>query len=113
MVERIKKIVETGYGLGLLSLAEAKKVASKVKKELHLSDEESVTLARELMANSKQASKEVLGTANRYFESALMRSGVASKGELKAARKFLKKRVRKVKERMKENLKNLQKKKKK
>ena len=30
MVERIKKIVETGYGLGLLSLSEAKKVASKI-----------------------------------------------------------------------------------
>ena len=32
MVEKIKKIVETGYGLGLLSLVGAKKIASKVKK---------------------------------------------------------------------------------
>lgn len=113
MVERIKKIVETGYGLGLLSLAEAKKVASKVKKELRLSDEESLKLARELVANSKQASKEVFNTANRYFESALEKSGVASKGELKAARKFLKRRARRVKDKMKENLKNLKKGKKK
>ncbi len=112
MVERIKKIVEIGYGLGLLSLVEAKKVASKVKKELHLSDEESMSLARELMANSKQASKEILGTANRYFESALMKSGVASKGELKAARKFLKKRARRVKDTLKKNLQDLQKRKK-
>lgn len=109
MVERIKKIVETGYGLGLLSLAEAKKVTSKVKKELNLSDEESLRLARKLMENSKQASKEVLSTANRYFESALEKSGVASKGELKAARKFLKMRASRVKDKMKENLKSLKK----
>ena len=111
MVERIKKIVETGYGLGLLSLAEAKKVASKVKRELHLSDEESLKLAHQLVANSRQASKEVLSTANRYFESALEKSGVASKGELRAARKFLKRRARRVKDKMKGNLANLKKKK--
>ena len=112
MVERIKKIIETGYGLGLLSLAEAKKVASKVKKELHLSDEESLKLARELMVNSKQASKEVLGIANRYFDSALEKSGVASKGELKAARKFLKRRAIRVKDKMVGNLASLKKRKK-
>lgn len=105
MVERIKKIVETGYGLGLLSLAEAKKVASKVKRDLHLSDDESLKLARQLVANSRQASKEVLDTANKYFESAMEKSGVASKGELRTARKFLKRRARRVKDRMKENLK--------
>ncbi|MEK6809656.1 MAG: hypothetical protein AABY40_03205 [Nanoarchaeota archaeon] len=109
MVERIKKIVETGYGLGLLSLAEAKKVASTVKKELRLSDDESLKLARELVANSKQASKEVLSAANRYFESAMEKSGVASKGELKAARKFLKRRAIRVRGKIKENLKNLKK----
>jgi|SRR3989338_6405215 len=113
MVERIKKIVKTGYGLGLLSLGEAKKIVSKVKKELSLNDEEGVALARELVANSKQASKEVLTAANRYFEAALSKSGVASKGELKAARKFLKKRARRVKDIMKANLNNLQKRKKK
>ena len=113
MVERIKKIVETGYGLGLLSLSEAKKVASKVKKELRLSDEESLKLARQLVANSRQASQEVLGTANRYFESAMEKSGVASKGEMKAARTFLKRRARRVKDKMKENLKKMGKRKKK
>ena len=109
MVERIKKIVETGYGLGLLSFAEAKRIASKVKKELRLSDDESLKLARELVANSKQASKEVLGTANRYFESAMEKSGVASKGELRAARTFLKRRARRVKDKMKQNLAHMKK----
>jgi len=109
MVERIKKIVETGYGLGLLSLVEARKIASKVKKELRLSDDESLKLARELVANSKQASKEVLGTANRYFESAMEKSGVASKGELRAARTFLKRRARRVKDKMKQNLAHMKK----
>jgi len=112
MVERIKKMVKTGYGLGLLSFGEAKKIVSNVKRELNLNDEESVALARELMANSKQASKEVLATANKYFESAMMRSGVASKGELKAARKFLKKRAGRVKDKLKKNIAGLHKKKK-
>lgn len=112
MVEKIKKMVKTGYGLGLLSFGEAKKVVSNVKKELHLDDEESLKLARELVANSEKASKEVLRTANRYFESAMMKSGVASKGELKAARRFLKRRAGRVKDTMKKNLVSLRKKKK-
>ena len=109
MVEMIKKIVKIGYGLGLLSLAEAKKLASKVKKELRLSDEESLKLAHELMANSEKASQEVLAAAGRYFESALIKSGAASKGELKTAKKFLKKRARRVKDTLKAKLKNVQK----
>ena len=111
-MDTVRKMVKTGYGLGLLSLAEAKKIVSKVKKELHLSDAESLALARELVANSKKASKEVLDTANRYFESALVKSGAASPGELKAARKFLKKRAGRVKDAMKKNLQDLQKRKK-
>ncbi len=109
MVEIIKKVVKIGYGLGLLSLAEAKKLASKVKKELHLSDEESLKLAHELMANSEKASQEVLAAASRYFESALIKSGAASKGELKTAKKFLKKRARRVKDTLKAKLKDVRK----
>jgi len=105
MVEIIKKVVKTGYGLGLLSLSEAKKLASKVKKELHLNDEESLKLAHELMANSEKASKEVLGAAGRYFEAALIKSGAASKGELKTAKKFLQKRVKKVRDTMESKVK--------
>ncbi len=105
MRKTIRKVVETGYGLGLLSLGEAKKIALKVKKELNLSDEESLKLARELMRNSEQASREVLATADRYFEAALIKSGATSKGELKRVKGFLKKRVLKVKATMKENVK--------
>ena len=104
-MEIIKKIVKTGYGLGLLSLGEAKKLVSKVKKELHLSDEESLKLAHALMANSEKASKDILDTASRYFGSALVKSGAASKGELKTAKKFLKKRARRVKDTMQANVK--------
>lgn len=113
-METIKKLVKTGYGLGLLSLAEAKKLVSIVKKELHLNNEESIKLAQKLVANSERASKEVLGTASRHFESAFIKSGAASKGELKTAKNFLKKRTRRVKDALKENVKrrfhNLQKK---
>ncbi len=105
MRKTIKKVVETGYGLGLLSLTEAKKIALKVKTELNLSDEESLKLARELMRNSEQASRDVLATADRYFEAALVKSGVTSKGEIKRVKNILKKRAQKVKATMKENVK--------
>ncbi len=109
MDKMLKKVVKTGYGLGLLSLAEAKKAASRVRKELHLNDEESLKLARQLVANSEKASREVLGTAGKYFEAALVKSGVASKGEMKTVKKVLKKRAERVKKTVKENLKNLRK----
>ncbi|MBI2125466.1 hypothetical protein HYV87_03460 [Candidatus Woesearchaeota archaeon] len=107
MEKKLKTIVKTGYGLGLLSLTEAKRVASKVKTELKLNDEESLKLAKQLMANSDKASKEVMGTVGKYFESALLKSGVASKGEVKTVRSLLKKRAQRVKSAMKENLKHL------
>ena len=109
MEKRLKTLVKTGYGLGLLSLEEARKVASKVKKELKLDDEESLKLARQLMANSDKASKEVMNIVDKYFQTALDKSGVASKGEVKTVRKVLKKRAQRVKNAMKENLKNLRK----
>ena len=43
------------------------------------------------MRNSEQASREVLATADRYFEAALIKSGATSKGELKRVKGFLKK----------------------
>lgn len=107
MNKNLKEVVKTGYGLGLLSLAEAKKAASLVKKKLKLSDEESLKLARQLVANSEKASREVLGTVGKYFESALVNSGVASKGEVKTAKKVLKKRAERVKKAVKENLKEV------
>jgi len=104
MVEIIKKVVKTGYGLGLLSLAEAKKIARELKKRLNLSEEESLKLARELVANSEKASQEVLAAAGKYFEAALIKSGAASKGELKTAKKFLRKRAHRIKSTMKEKV---------
>ncbi len=112
MDKTLRNVVKTGYGLGLLSLAEARKAASRVRKELHLSDEESLKLARQLVANSGKASKEVMGAVEKYFEAALVKSGVASKGEVKTVKKVLKKRAHRVKTVVKENLKNLQKRKK-
>ena len=109
MEKKLKTMVKTGYGLGLLSLAEARKVASKVKKELKLDDEESLKLARQLMANSDQAGKEVTSIVDKYFQAALVKSGVASKGEVKTVQKVLKRRVQRVKDAMKENLNSLRK----
>lgn len=109
MNKNLKELVKTGYGLGLLSLAGAKKAASRVKKELRLSDEESLKLARQLVATSEKASREVMGTVGKYLESALVKSGVASKGEVKTVKKVLKRRAERVKKTVKENLKNLRK----
>ncbi len=96
MERTVKKAIKTGYGLGLLSMKEAKKVAGKVKKELALSEKESMKLAKELVANSAKASKEVLGTAGKFFESALCKSGVASKSEIRIMKKMVGKRVQRL-----------------
>ena len=105
MKKTIKNVVKTGYGLGLLSLSEAKKVAGKVKKELKLNEKESLKLARELMANSEKASRDVLNTAGKYFEAALIKSGAASKREVKVVKKIVKKRMKVVKEKVQKKVK--------
>lgn len=89
----VKKAVKTGFGLGLLSLAEAKKVAGKVKKELQLNEKESLKLARELMATSETVSKDVLGKAQKHFEGALIKTGLANKEDLATVKKMVKKRM--------------------
>ncbi|MEK6950753.1 MAG: hypothetical protein AABX13_03450 [Nanoarchaeota archaeon] len=96
MEQTIKKAIKTGYGLGLLSVEQAKKVAGSVKRELHLNDEESRKLALELVKNSEQASKEVLKVADKYLEAAIVRTGVARKTELTALKKVLKGRLGKL-----------------
>lgn len=109
MEETVRRAIKTGYGLGLLSLAQAKKVAGRVKKELKLNEKESLQLAKELVANSGKASKEVLKAAAGHFEKALVKSGAVKKREVrmvkkrvKAVRKNVKKTVKKtVKNRMK------------
>ncbi len=96
MEQTIKKAIKTGYGLGLLSIEQAKKVAATARRELHLNDEESRKLARELVRNSRQASREVLKVADKYFEAAIVRTGIARKTELTALKKVLKGRLGKL-----------------
>ena len=43
------------------------------------------------MRNSEQASRDVLATADRYFEAALVKSGVTSKGEIKRVKNIFEK----------------------
>ncbi len=104
MEKTVKKLIKTGYGLGLLSLSQAKKVTTKMKKELNLSEKESLKLARELVANSEKLSKEVLKVAKRHFEGALRKSGV-SKSQLRVAKKVVKKKLKSVKSKVKTKVK--------
>jgi len=50
-------------------------------------------LARELVATSEKAAKEVMGTAQKHFDRAVTKSGLVKKGELAKVKKTLKKRV--------------------
>jgi hypothetical protein len=93
MEKIVKKALKTGYGLGLLTLAEGKKVAAKVKKDLGISEAESLRLARELVATSEKAAKEIMGTAEKHFNRAVTKSGLVKKSELAKVKKTLKKRV--------------------
>ncbi len=104
MEKTVKKLIKTGYGLGLLSLEEAKKAAAKLKKELNLSEKESLRLARELVAGSEKLSRGIIGMAKKHFECALKRAGVAHKKEFNAAKKTIEKRVSKLKTRVRSRL---------
>ena len=95
MKDAVKKAVKTGFGLGLLSLAEAKKVVGIVKKEMKLSEQESLKLAKELVATSEKVSKDILGKAQGHFEAALAKTGLTNKKELAKVKAVLKKRVKK------------------
>ena len=83
MKDKTKTMVKTGYGLGLLSLGQAKKIAGQVKKDLHLDNQESIRLAKELVASSEKATKEVLKTVDKHLSKALIRSHLVKKSELK------------------------------
>ncbi len=93
MKHTAKKVLKTGFAFGLLTLEEAKKVAKKVKKELDLNEEESMKLAKQLAKSSKQASEDVLKKVGNHFESAIVKSGLAKKSELKVVKNVLKRRV--------------------
>ncbi len=97
MKQMVQKALATGYGLGLLSVDQAKKIADSVKKELHFDDEQSRKLAKELAANSEKMSRDVFRTADKYFGEALVRSGVMTKHEVAGMRTMLKRNVQKLK----------------
>ncbi len=102
MEDTVKKIIKTGYGLGLLSMAQAKKIAARVRKEMQFSEKESLRLAKELVANSGKVSREVLKTATSNFEAVLTKSGIAGKREMKLAKKIVKSRIKGVGKKVKE-----------
>ena len=89
MKEAIKKAIQTGYGLGLLSVEQGKKIAGQVKKELDLNDQEAQKLARELVGSSKKASEEVVASVGKHFEKAVMKSGLVTKHEWVVAKGVL------------------------
>ncbi len=93
MEKTVKKALKTGYGLGLLTLAQAKEIAASAKKELGLDNEESVVLAKELVASSQKAAKDVLKTAKGHFEKAVVKSGLVTERELSAVEKKIRGRL--------------------
>ena len=93
MKEKINKIIKTGYGLGLLSVSQAKKTVSQVKKDLKLSEKESLRLANELVASSEKVAIDVLKTVDKHFSSALIKTKVVKKKDISRVKKLLKKRL--------------------
>ena len=75
-------MVKTGYGLGLMSIAQAKKAATLAKKGLNLNDKESLNLAKELIATSAKTSKEILKIAEKNITTALLKSKLVKKKDL-------------------------------
>ena len=82
MREKLHQLVKAGYGLGLLSLNQAKKIAGQVKKDLRLNDEESMRLATELVNSSEKATKDVLKMVDRNLTKAIIRSKLVKKKDL-------------------------------
>jgi polyhydroxyalkanoate synthesis regulator phasin len=97
MKKKLHKMVKTGYGLGLLGLAKAKTIVSQIKKDLHLSDKESLSLAKELVSSSEKVTKDVLKTVDKHFSEALIKSKLVNKKELQKAKKKIKKRLKRKK----------------
>ncbi|OGY55547.1 MAG: hypothetical protein A2912_00540 [Candidatus Buchananbacteria bacterium RIFCSPLOWO2_01_FULL_40_23b] len=94
MKDAVKKAIQTGYGLGLLSIEQGKKIAGQVRKELNLNDEEAKKLATELVRSSKKVSEEVIKSTSRHFEKAVMKSGLVSKHEWVVAKGVLQRRLK-------------------
>ena len=94
MEKMVKKAVKTGFGLGILTLEQAKKVVGKIQTDMNLNKKESVILARELVARSQKASDSVMRVASKQLDAAILKTGLVKKRELYKAKKVLKKRVK-------------------
>ena len=94
MEKMVKKAVKTGFGLGILTLEQAKKVVGKIQKDMNLNKKESVILARELVARSQKASDSVMRVASKQLDDAILKTGLVKKKELYKAKKVLKKRAK-------------------
>src|SRR3990167_7431391 len=79
MKDAVKKAIQTGYGLGLLSIEQGKKIAGQVRKELNLNDEEAKKLATELVRSSKKVSEEVIKSTSRHFEKGVLQRRLKQK----------------------------------
>ncbi len=97
MEKTIKKAIKTGYGLGLLTLDQGKKLAAKVQKELDLNKKESLMLAKALVKTSEKAAKDVMGVAQKHFKSALKKASSTPKRKAAPKKKASKKGKRKKK----------------
>lgn len=75
MKRTVEKVLKTGYGLGLLSIAEAKRAVHTVKRDFNLDEDESRHLARELVKSSGKLSKEVLDLVGRRLKTAMSKAG--------------------------------------
>ena len=54
-----QKALKTGFGIGLLTLAQGKRIAKQLQKELGLNEKESTKLAKEFVKSSRKRSPEV------------------------------------------------------
>ncbi len=97
MKEAVRKVLKTGYGLGLLSLDQARKIALSVRKDLNLDEKESRELAKELVATSGKASKEILRTTGKYLEKAVLKSKIASRSDVNTMKNMVRRNVQRLK----------------
>ena len=105
MKKTAKKMLKTGFGLGLLSISQAKKAAAYAKKELNLNEEESLRLARELVSSSEKVSKEMLKVVEKNLTTALVKTKLVKKKKLSRVRKVVKKKLSGLKAKKKKSVK--------
>lgn len=93
----VRKLLQTGYGIGLLSLDQAKQAAAKVKKELHLDEKESLRLAKALAANSRKTSLDVSRVVGKQVEHLLVKGKILEPKEIATLKGMVRKRLNRQK----------------